>query len=77
MPHRKIFPRYPKQWERHPDILNQRIGAIEEHLEQSPQSSSEHQGLFAPILILLVEILSGLSLVSQEVRDSLLKALGH
>jgi len=77
MPNRKLFPKYPPEWEQHPQVLSKRIGAVEDHLEQAPPSNSASQGLFAPILVLLVQILSALSLVSQEFRDSVLKVLGH
>lgn len=77
MQDRKIFPRYPPEWARHPDVLDKRVSAVEEHLEQSPQSSSGSHGLFAPLTILIVEILSAVSLVSPAVRETLLKLLGH
>jgi hypothetical protein len=78
MGNRKLFPKYPAEWSNHPDVLNQRVGAIEEHLEQYPQLSSASEGLLIPLGVVALQILSALSLVSPEARDAALqRLLGH
>ena len=75
----KLFPKYPPQWERHPDILHQRIGAVEDHLEKAnPLSNSTSIGSYLPTVILfLLYILGGLGLVSPEKVAELAKLFGH
>ena len=73
----RIFPRYPDQWKQNPEVLSARIGAIEDHLEQSPPSINVSPGLLGYIPALLLWALGLLGLVSPEQAASVLRALGH
>lgn len=76
MPNRKLFLRYPPHWENHPDVLNKRVTAIEDHLETKSSVTSLTSYLPTAILFLLY-ILGGLGLVSPEKVEGLSKLLGH
>lgn len=79
MPNRKLFPRYPAEWAKHPDVLSRRVGAIEDHLEENhrPLSNAELPALsqYIPGLILWLCGLLGLAL--PEWVANALKAMGH
>jgi hypothetical protein len=74
---RKHFPPLPDFARDHPKALEWRVDRIEEHLEQSPQSSSALAHLPASITALVMWGLGLLGLVSPETVASALKALGH
>lgn len=79
MPNHKLFPRYPAEWAKHPEVLSRRVGAIEEHLEENHHhlNSAEVRGLsqYIPGLILWLCGLLGLAL--PEWVANALKAMGH
>lgn len=79
MPNHKLFPRYPTEWAKHPEVLSRRVGAIEDHLEENPHLSNTG-GLpalsqYIPGLILWLCGLLGLAL--PEWVANALKAMGH
>jgi hypothetical protein len=74
---RKLFPPLPDFAKTHPKALEWRVDRIEEHLEQSPQSSSGLAHLPASIVALILWLCGLLGLVSPETAANVLKALGH
>lgn len=75
MGNRKLFPKYPAEWEQHPQVLSRRVGAIEDHLETSNVTS---QASWLPtVALLLVNLLGVLGLLSPEKVADFTKLLGH
>lgn len=80
MHNRKLFPPLPDFARDDPRSIPWRVDRLEEFLEDEHHhrlSNTALQGLFAPSMVLLVEILSAASLVSPAVRESVLKMLGQ
>ena len=82
MQHRNLFPRYPAAWARHPEVLDRRVGAIEDHLEQEQESHPPSnfdglRGLFVYIPALILWLCGVLGLVLPEWVANALKAMGH
>lgn len=75
MGNRKLFPKYPPEWEQHPQVLSRRVGAIEDHLETS--NSTSQSSWLATVIIGLLNALGLLGLVSPETIASVAKAFGH
>lgn len=80
MGNRKLFLRYPPEWERHPDVVHLRVRALEEEIEEhlTPPSNNTSAGSWMPTAILfLLYTLGGLGLVSPEKVVYLEKLFGN
>jgi hypothetical protein len=73
----KRFPPLPDFARDHPKALEWRVTRIENHLEESPQSSNVLAHLPASIAALILWLCGLVGLVSPETAASALKALGH
>lgn len=76
MANRKLFPKYPPDWEQHPHVLNRRLNAVEDHLEETANAPSPNS-LWPAAAILLLNLLGVLGLVSPEKVAQLSKLFGH
>lgn len=77
MGNRKLFLRYPPEYAEDKKVLNLRVEALEDFIEDNHSNSTSSSSWTPTVALILVNLLGVLGLLSPEKVTSFSKLLGH